>query len=481
MIAVVTFGCSSNDGAKSSPTSTSSPAGSGHAGGDVSAATMSKWVDTMVGFGIRRPGYRGDDRAASWIEGQFRDAGLHNVRLDPVRLNRWTPHSCRVTWWSDASPTQRTTVKCLALPYSKPHVDVTASLTDDDGKIALKGAIGVVQDQFRAIPQSVLAGAALDVVAPPEFVKNDQQPIPFGIRNGDLFSDFFGPTTERGGAGLIGILQGLGTDQYYAPYTGKDVDLPAVWMGERPGAALLAAMTRGPTTARIEASASAEIVTSHNVVGDLPAASDTWVVVGSHHDAPWASAVEDASGIAQVLAQANHWASVPAARRPHKLMFLASAGHMAGAAGSTALVAKYPGIMDKTVLEVHLEHIARRAEMGPNGLTVTKHPETRWWFTTVGRPDLRTIIKDALHAEGLNRDLVLPAVGFFGSTGPLSDAAPFSLANVPIVSLISTPLYLFDPRDTPDKVDTETMESVSAAATRMIEASTSLTTTRRGG
>lgn len=474
VIAVFTFGCSSSD----SGHSTSSLSRADQGGGDVTAATMSKWVDTMVGFGIRRPGYRGDDRAASWIEGQFRDSGLRNVRLDPVRLNRWTPHSCRVTWWSDAAPTQRTTVKCLALPYSKAQVDVTASLADDDGKVALNGAIGVVRDHFQTIPQSVLANAALDVVAPADFVTNDQQPIPFGIRNGDLFSDFFGPTVARGGAGLIGVLEGLGTDKYYAPYTGKDVDLPAVWVGEQPGAALLAAMTNGPTTARIQASASADIVTSHNVVGELPAASDTWVVVGSHHDAPWASAVEDASGIAQVLAQANHWASVPAARRPHKLMFLASAGHMSGAAGSAAAVAKYPEIMDTTVLEVHLEHIARRAEMGPNGLTVTKQPETRWWFTTADRPDLRTIIKDALHAEGLNRDLILPAVGFFGSTGPLSDAAPFSLANVPIVSLISTPLYLFDPRDTPDKVDTETMESVSAAATRMIEASKSLTTTR---
>ena len=62
--------------------------------------------------------------------------------------------------------------------------------------------------------------------------------------------------------------------------------------------------------------------------------------------------------------------------------------------------------------------------------------------------------RNALEAEQLNRDLILPAVGFFGATGPLSDAAPLSLAGVPIVSLITTPLYLFDPCDTVDKVDT---------------------------
>lgn len=203
------------------------------------------------------------------------------------------------------------------------------------------------------------------------------------------------------------------------------------------------------------------------------------MLVGSHHDAPWASAVEDASGIAQVLAQAHHWSGVPAAKRPHKLMFVATAGHMSGAAGSIAVVARYPKILDRTVLEVHLEHIARRAHMTPTGLEVTNDPETRWWFVTKP-PDLQQLVADALQAQGMNRDLILPAVGFFGGDAPLSDAAPFSLAGVPVVSLITTPLYLFDPRDTTDKVDNRTTETVRDAATRIIESTRNLTTTRTG-
>ena len=117
--------------------------------------------------------------------------------------------------------------------------------------------------------------------------------------------------------------------------------------------------------------------------------------------------------------------------------------------------------------------------MTPAGLRVTKQPETRWWFVTK-RPDLQQLVVDALHAEDMNRDLVLPAVGFFGGDAPLSDAAPFSLAGVPVVSLITTPLYLFDPRDTPDKVDNRTTETVRDAATRMIRSTSTLTTTRTG-
>ena len=108
----------------------------------------------------------------------------------------------------------------------------------DDGKGTLDGAIGVVRDQFRTVPQQVIADQALDVVAPDTFIKTDQQPLPFGFRNGDLFSDFFTPTSSRGGVAFLGILEGLGTSHYYTPYTGQNVDLPAAWLGERPGRAL---------------------------------------------------------------------------------------------------------------------------------------------------------------------------------------------------------------------------------------------------
>jgi hypothetical protein len=61
----------------------------------------------------------------------------------------------------------------------------------------------------------------------------------------------------------------------------------------------------------------------------------------------------------------------------------------------------------------------------------------------------------------------------------LSDAAPFSLVGVPVVSLVTTPLYLFDPRDTSDKVHVASLAPVSRAATRMIAATEGLTRTRR--
>ena len=218
---------------------------------EVTSARMATWVKRLVGFGIRRPGYAADNAAARWIETEFKRAGLKHVHRDPVRVNRWKPKTCRVTWWRTTTPHAKTTSTCFALPFSQPRANLTATVVLDDGKNDIKGSIGVVDDQFVEIPQSVLAQQALDVVAPTAWVDTDQQPIPFGIRNGDLFSDFFGPTVTRGGVGMIGILDGLGVDRYYAPYTGTNVDLPAVWLGQAAGKRLTAAMAAGPTTATI--------------------------------------------------------------------------------------------------------------------------------------------------------------------------------------------------------------------------------------
>ena len=443
----------------------------------VDGARMMEWIQEIVDFGIRRPGYEADDEVADWIASELRDAGLDDVALEPVEVNRWVPEGCRITWWRDATPDERRAIECFALPYSNPDVDLTAPLTADHGANDLTGHVGVLRDEFRSVPQEIIASQALEVVAPDDFIATDNQPIPFGTRNGDLFSDFFAPTIERGGVGMIGVLDGLGTDQYYAPYTGRDVDLPAVWIGEEPGTELLDALATDTATATMRVRAERTVVPSGNVVGRLEGSSDQWVVIGTHHDAPWASAVEDATGIAQVLAQARHWASVPMEDRPHNLLFVAATGHMAGAAGTSALVAEHRELLDDTVLALYLEHVALRAEMTDRGLEVRDEPEPRWWFVT-DRPDLRALVGDSLRAEALDRDLILPAVGFFGGQAPLSDAAPLSLANVPVVSLITTPIYLFDPRDTLDKVDVEGMEEVRAATIRMIEATAALATTR---
>src|SRR5262249_43517211 len=153
--------------------------------------------------------------------------------------------------------------------------------------------------------------------------------------------------------------------------------LPGVWVRGNDGACLRHMLARGRVHVRLEVDSVRETITSYNVVGELPGVDDETVIIGSHHDGPWASAVEDGSGIALVLAEAAYWARVPRAERPHRLVFLLNAGHMAGGAGTRAFIDAHRTELDRVVLEVHLEHAANELVEREGALVPTGRPEAR--------------------------------------------------------------------------------------------------------
>ena len=286
------------------------------------------------------------------------------------------------------------------------------------------------------------------------------------------FQKVMEPAVAAGATGFVGVLRGLPfeTQDYYVPYDAEERPIPGVWISESNGDRLRAMMAQGTVSARITVDAAVDPFTSHNVTAVLPGASDEWIIVGSHHDGPWASAVEDGSGIAMVLAQALYWSQVPQRERPHNLMFLLNAGHMAGGAGLKAFVGRHADFLERVVLEIHLEHAAREAR-GENGrLVATDAPEVRWWFTS-RIAALEDCVEVAIRAEDLRRSFLMPPDGFPpGSPMPPTDGAFFHPAGVPIVNFLTAPMYLFDSRDTLDKVHEPSLVPISRAVVRIINA-----------
>ena len=210
------------------------------------------------------------------------------------------------------------------------------------------------------------------------------------------------------------------------------------------------------------------LTATRNVVGDLPGADDEWVIIGTHHDAPWASAVEDGTGIAMLLAQAAAWAAVPESERPHRLVFVATAAHMAHGAGTRAFIEHHRAMLDRTVLEVHLEHAALDSPPegeGLDGASVRVTP--RWWFTTEN-PTMEQIVWDAIVEHHLDRSLVLTPDAL--APFPTTDGGLFHFQGVPLVNYLTAPWYLFDPADTLDKVDHVSLSKVSRAAFDIVRA-----------
>jgi hypothetical protein len=112
-----------------------------------------------------------------------------------------------------------------------------------------------------------------------------------------------------------------------------------------------------------------------------------------------------------------------------------------------------------------IEHIARYGEVVDGKLKMTNLPEVAGILQNVGEKPLQ-VIKDAVVKNRLDRTIVIPAT-FFGASLP-TDASFAYAAGVPVVSLISGPIYLYDKQDTLDKVYKPHLRPMALAYKEMI-------------
>ncbi|MEU7745085.1 M28 family peptidase [Nonomuraea sp. NPDC049158] len=416
-----------------------------------SAAEMLGWIETVVSRGIRRPGYPADAWTERWLAERLTEFGLE-VSLEPVEVPRWQP-GLGVLRLDDG-----TELTGFPLPHTLPTDGLRARIAPLAD--ARPGDIAVDELAFTELPQSYVSTLATSSYDPEGVFDTLVQTLPFGPRMMEVVE----PALEAGAAGFIGALTGLPweTRDYYVPYDAIERPIPGLWLSGADARRLLA---RLPCMGELVAQSVTDTVTTYNVVATLPGNSPHTVIVGSHHDGPWASAVEDASGIALVLAAARHWARVPASDRPHNLTFLFTSGHMAHAAGTRAFIERHRPALADVVLQVHLEHAALRCEAVDGELVPTADPEVRWWFTS-RMPRLEKLVAETLAEEGLRRSFVLPPDVF--SPMPPTDGAFFHPEGVPLVHFLSAPMYLFDSADTLDKVDVAGLEPLARAAVRIV-------------
>ena len=431
---------------------------------------MTEWIGEIVDRGIRRPAYAADRWVEDWSAERFTEFGLTDVRKEPVEVDRWDPGPATLELLSGGQ-----SFSGFPLPHAAAGVieGELALVGSDSPAGSLAGRIAVSELDLIRSPQSAVRRLASATYDPAGDFETLEQVLPFGPR----FQDVMEPAIAAGAAGFVGLLTGFPWDtcDYYVPYDAIARPIPGLWLSGSAGRALLDLLATPPVAARLAVESERERAISHNVIGTLPGTGDEWVIVASHHDAPWASAVEDGSGIAMVLAQARYWSSVPSNQRPHNLLFMLTSGHMAAAAGTNAFVRKHAPLLEHTVLEVHLEHAARRC-VGANGeLVRTDEPEVRWWFTSQN-PMLESSVQAALAREDLRRSLVFRPDVFFEN--PPTDGGPFHAAGVPLVNFLTAPMYLFDSRDTLDKVHEASLEPVSRSVVQIIDSTAGVTATQ---
>jgi hypothetical protein len=478
--ALVPLGCSSEDdsgdeedGATEDVAEGEGPVDSVIVDADVpTSAAIFAVVNEIFDQGVRRPGYPADEWAEEWCRERFEELGLENVRLEPVPVTRWEPEdwSLKVTV-GDEDPVE---LECLPVPYGTPaeELDLELARFDPDAPEGVAGKASLYQVSMLELPaDSFLTGGS----APEDLSRRsvdldgtlgEPHHLPFG---GDL-GEVIEPSVDAGAEAFIGWLGNYPTESrdYFVPYDGVTRPIPGVWISDTDGT-WLDEQLNGSDRVRVGLTieSSSREVRSNNVVGELPGADDEVVMIGSHHDGPWASAVEDASGMSLVLAQAEYWATQPAERRPHHLVFVLQGGHMFGGAGLKRYIEDHRDELDNVVLQIHLEHVALECEIGDDGsVEPTSRPVPRWFFTS-RIPDLEEQVYAALEAEEVDRSMLL-APDAIGEQPP-TDGAFYYNEGVPIVHCLAAPFYLFDKMDTPDKIDQDSLVPLTRATIRIVE------------
>jgi hypothetical protein len=473
------LGCSSGSGAAPERTSRARTPGDGaravtDAVGAPDTETMVGWIEEIVAQGIRRPGYAADTWTEDFAAERLRDMGL-DVRTEPVTVTRWEPvrWSLTVLPGHGAAPFE---LDGFPLPYAAPADGLELDLArhDPNAREASTGRAALVDARLVRLPAAAMAGFGSvpddptgRVYDPDGTLADQDHLLPHTVQRNRIADQVF----AAGAAAFVGTLLDHPTDshRYFVPYHGEPLPGPGIWISGSDGERLHDLLAQGPVRIRLDVESTSDQVESRNVVAELPgpAGDDDIVLIGSHHDGPWASAVEDGTGVALVLAQAAHWAGVPRAQRPHRLRFVLHAGHMCGGAGHDAYVRDHAAELDRTVLAVHLEHAALETPESADAGDGRSLCVPRWFFTS-RIPQLEDTVARAIEAADLSRSMLVAPDAL--APNPPTDAARLHELGVPIVQFLTAPWYLFDAADTIDKVDRDNLVPLTRAVAEIIAA-----------
>jgi len=439
--------------------------------------------------GPRRVGTPGGDFAVDYVRGKFKDYGMTGVHVEETPTYAWEAvrHGLKVDGQViDSSPVtysmsaSRTAVGTQATPaggLTAPLIDVgfgTAAEVqkqDVNGKIVmfdlkfLLPLAGLVPfTEFFWDPDNTLITSPTTLIGANPFITT--------------FTDAAKAAIDGGAVGFVGVLEDyFDSNKYYNEFYRKFVPtIPGLWVTRKDGARMREALAANPAAkATLDMETRRWKANAHAVVGYLEGKSKDAVMVQTHHDSGYTGAVEDGSGVGEVMALAKHYSAQPAASREKSMMFVTFDSHWSGYMAHFAFVKRHITHRDpakephRIVANVTLEHIAKYASRGADGaLVVSDLPEPRGIFENMA-PSLKTVMAEAIVRNDLRRATLLNGT-VFQPVGIPTDASAVLAGGVPTASLISGPLYLYDAADTYDKVAKDELQKVAKAFVEITDA-----------
>ena len=289
--------------------------------------TSSEAMDNLAvlcdDFGSRFGGTEGERQAAEFIQEKFREYGLSNIHLEPIKYLGWTRGEGSL---EIISPIQKT-IPCITLPHSPP--------VEMEGTIIDMGP-GAPED-FDTRADEIKG----------KIVMTNSEITPKNTKRWVHRKEKLARSTLGGAAGFIFVnhYPGYGPATGGVGHKGQAALIPGISITKEDGAFIQRLSQRhGPVKVRLVTTDVLEPMTSWNIVGELPGDQfpDEIVMLGSHYDGHDISqgAVDPASGVVAVM-EAARILSKYAAPLPRTIRFVMWGVEEIGLLGSRAYVEEH--------------------------------------------------------------------------------------------------------------------------------------------
>ena len=339
-----------------------------HRAAEFDAATLLADVRTIVEFARdsrarrevgsgqmwgRITGFPSSDRTVAWAADQFRQAGIKDVRIQPIaqdaKASLWLPLSWRVTLLADPAFGPGTTDLVLesALPVGPSQIaggTLTAPL------VYVGTASPAVLEHI-----DVKGKIAVQLIVPQGHMLFERGAV--DTRSEEL--------VKRGAAGVFNLVRLPGNE---LSRDFNDCGNPCFNIGGRDGLFLETLLDRAVKAGvgdrvRVRIDLQTETfrgLKATNAVAVIPGRSAETIVLNAHADGWFDGAGDNADGLAVLVALARHFGTVSAPPE-RTLVFVASAGHHTpGINGPRSFVAANPELATPAVMLVNIEHVAQR-------------------------------------------------------------------------------------------------------------------------
>ena len=442
------------------------------------SAEMMGWIRDMASFGARRAGSPAGLANEDYLLGKLTEFGLGNIHKEPISVESFQPDKSLLE--IDAGAGLKA-FDAQWVPYCRftPPEGIESSLVFADPNAFIhsaewKGKVVVTDIEFPLLDVGLIGKFSMGSYDPDDSLKDVKHPATWVRLGWHLYRKAF----ERGAVGFIGILkdQPGGSCRMYAPYGFKEKDildkpLPGFWVRREDGPELRK-LAKSGAKVRLTLTGDRGPSVTHNVIGEIPGETDECIVLHCHHDSPFVSPVEDASGCSVILALARHFAQGKKPRR--KIIALFTAGHFYGSIGTRRFIADHArDVVPNLALEITVEHIAKEAIENQAGeLVESGFAEGTGVFLPFNRAMVDAVLGN-LKDNSVDRTFLLPPEGPLGSYPP-TDGGDWYEAGVPLVNFISNPVYLLNAEDDFHWVMESRLPKVAGAVAGIVEATEKL-------